>query len=245
MTELRDGSTTTDPKLDRLVHFDPRSRDYPISAVVPEQVVSKTWLIRTYLNQGSEGACVAAAFAHEAAASPMIATGITMDWARQQVYWEAQKIDRWAGGSYPGAVPQYEGTAVIAGAKVMQRLGFYDSYRWAFTIDDVLRAIGHEGPVVFGVHWREGMFDPRPSGLLDCTGRVAGGHAILGRGVTLQSRLKGESTKLGPVVRLQNSWGKDWGHDGSAFIRMADLEVLLKDQGECCCPVGRHVINVA
>lgn len=568
MPELRDGSTTQDPKLDRLVHFDPRSRDYPISAVVPEAIVSKTWTIRTWLNQGSEGACVSAAFAHEAAASPMIVPGITMDWARQQVYWEAQKIDRWAGGcvdadttclsrrgwlgpddltegdeilafdiktettkwatvervhdypmapyriwsnrgfacgvtdnhrwairtrptgsmwrrhyhmkrtdawtgaeefpraapssalpteavfdddlvelvawviceghyrkpgkrmkpplpiclyqkthlervaalmtrfgvtapsidrrggcrswwisgplagqlrdiapdrvprqdwlealtldqlqlflnvceladgsttaaagnrqgrstftqktgpildawltacalagqpvsrkasgggsggdceewcrrrssgnvsvrklrpgrvlargrvwcpqtavgtfiarrqgsvfitgnSYPGAVPQYEGTAVIAGAKVMQRLGFYDSYRWAFTIDDVLRAIGHEGPVVFGVHWREGMFDPRPSGLLDCTGSVAGGHAILGRGITLQSRLKGESTKLGPVVRFHNSWGKDWGRDGSAFIRVADLEVLLKDQGECCCPVGRHTINVA
>lgn len=236
--KLRGGCETRDPRLDRLPQFDERSRGFPIAAAVPKTLRGRTWPCSAYLDQGSEGACVGFAWAHELVAWPRV---FRQDAASARWwYHEAQKIDEWEGGSYPGASPAYEGTSVLAGAKVVQSQGHMAEYRWAFSIDEVLRAISHEGPVVFGIPWRDSMFDTRPDGLLDCSGDLeAGGHAILGRGLLLKPRLAGVAE---PVVRLRNSWGRGWGVDGDAFIRVSDLEDLLRGWGECCVPLDRRLL---
>jgi hypothetical protein len=93
--------------------------------------------------------------------------------------------------------------------------------------------------VVFGTDWLDSMFHPRPSGLLevDFDSRIAGGHAYLARGLLLKPAI-GEP-KLGPVLRFRNSWGRDWGRNGDFFIRVEDVEALLNQGGEACCPLGR------
>jgi hypothetical protein len=241
MPELRDGSVTNDARLDRLQDFDPRSREYPVGAVLPStDLKSKTWFIRPRLDQGQQGACVSFAWTHDLVGSPVpVKFDDANQYARDQ-YWEMQKIDPWAGGSYPGASPQYEGTAVLAGAKITQRNGYIEEYRWGFGIDDVLATIANFGPVVLASSWLRSMFEPRPSGLLevDFSSPSDGGHAYPGRGVSLKPRLKGES-KLGPVVRVRNSWGPDWGVQGDCFIKVEDLERLLREGGEACVPIGR------
>jgi hypothetical protein len=248
---LRDGSTTEDVRLDRLVEFDQRSRAFPIAAVVPKVLRSRTWPCATWLDQGQEGACVSFAWHHEAAAVPALARGLTDGTARDR-YFETQRRDEWEGGAYPGASPRYDGTSVLAGAKVMQELGFFREYRWAFSVDDVLRAIAHEGPVVLGLTWLDSMYDPDADGLLRTDGREVGGHAICARGVVLPRSgvvtvalpRSGRRVRVRsdvPVVRLRNSWGADWGWEGEALIRADDLEGLLERWGECCVPVGRAV----
>lgn len=235
---LRDGSATEHPRLDRLVQFDERSRRFPITAVVPTDVRSKTWVCQPRLDQGDEGACVGFGITHELAASPVPVRGLDAAFAREAIYWAAQKIDPWAGGAYPGASPQYEGTSVLAGMQAAQSLGYFAEYRWAFGIDDVLRAVSHAGPVVMGTVWREGMFEPRPSGLLTVEDSVAGGHCWLLRGLILKPRLRGERLTE-PVVRCRNSWGAGWGAAGDFFLRVSDLEALLADDGEAAVPMGR------
>ena len=235
--------------LDRLQHFDPRSRAFGISTAVPQTIESRSWPSSLWLDQGEEGACVSFAWNGEAGATPVAIKGIT-DKLAQARYFDIQRADEWPGGAYPGADPYYEGTSVLAGAKVMHGLGYFKQYRWAFGIEEALRAISHEGPVVCGVSWLDSMFDPRSDATLDVSGSVAGGHAILARGVVLprsgvavvttaisKKRLRIKSTE--PVVRLRNSWSAKWGVDGEAFIRASDLERLLLDGGECCVPVGR------
>lgn len=75
--QLRDGSTVEDPRLDRLVQFDERSRGYGIVPLLEAQDKTQprsyTWGcdIRT-LDQGREGACVGFAWAGEAAARPVV-----------------------------------------------------------------------------------------------------------------------------------------------------------------------------
>lgn len=229
--KLRGGFTTEDPRLDRLPEQDPRSRRFPVSAIVPEALRSRTWPIRgLWLDQGREGACVGYAWHHEAAASPVPVRTVTNEDAFAR-YRRMQEVDEWPGSDYSG-------TSVLAGAKVMQGDGFFSEYRWAFSVDDLLRAVAHEGPAVIGIPWLNSMYSTRPSGLLDCSGTLVGGHAILVRGVTLKARLKGE-TRLGPVVRLRNSWGEDWGKGGDAYLRVEDLEKLLAQGGDACVPVGR------
>jgi hypothetical protein len=236
--KLRDGTSTRDSRLDRLVEFDPLSRRYPIRTIVRDfPVRGRTWRLPTKLDQGREGACVGFGWAHELAAYPIPLPVTTAD--AMDIYWDAQRGDPWPGGSYAGATPQYEGTSVLAGAQAVQARGVMPEYRWAFTIDDIMKTLAGFGPIVFGTVWKDSMFHPRPSGLLDTDGQVEGGHCWIGRGLVLKPRLRGEGRGVGPLLRATNSWGRDWGVDGDFYIRIDELETLLQDDGESCVPVLR------
>lgn len=228
---LKDGTITKDPRLDRLVEFDERSREYPIRALVGEKPLrSNGYPLTKWFNQKNEGACVGFSFAHEIAAEPEAAAWADEEFARR-LYWKAQQIDPWPGGAYAGADPFYEGTSVISAAKHLKNATLYKEYRWAFSLNDVLLALGYEGPGVLGCNWREGMMTPDADGFIKPTGEVVGGHAILIRGVDVTRK----------IVRLTNSWGKTWGKSGDCFMTFADLEFVLKDSGEFCIPIGRAV----
>lgn len=217
--------------LDRRPEFDERSRNYPIRALVPSSLKrGRSWPITPRLDQGNEGACVGFAWTHELAGLPAIYKGVTNDFA-YSLYREAQRRDAWPG-------EDYEGTSIIAGARSVKAWGFMREYRWAFGIDDLMLALAHTGPAVLGTYWLNSMWNPRPSGLLEVSGGKVGGHAYLARGVLLKPRLPGEKN-LGPVIRCVNSWGSDWGKQGEFYIRVEDLERLLRDDGEACVPVSR------
>lgn len=226
---LKDGTTTEDPRLDRLVEFDERSREYPIRTLVAGKAPrSYTWSLPVYLDQGQEGACVGFSWSHELAARPAPVAGITNETARQ-TYFQAQNLDSWPGGAYPGASPFYEGTSVLAGAKAVMAQGKIKEYRWAFTTENALLAIGHQGPGILGCWWYEGMSNPDEKGFIRPTGRRLGGHAIVVRGVSVKNK----------TVRLSNSWGTNWGVGGDCFMTWDDFDKILKDDGEFCIPVTR------
>ena len=227
---LRGGYETLDPRLDRIPQFDERSRQFSIRAVLtPEQQRkprSYTWRLETHLNQLREGACVGFSWAHELAARPAIRP-VSYELARS-IYKQAQFIDEWPG-------EEYEGTSVLAGAKVVKLQGHIAEYRWAFGIDDLIAAVGYKGPAVLGIPWYEGMLDPDERGFIRPTGRVAGGHAIL----TNQVQVREE------FFFLPNSWG-EWGIPqrpgdvrSGARVSFSDLDRLLHEWGEACIPVLR------
>lgn len=231
MVMLKDSSEVSDARLARLIHFDERSRNFPIrEAIEGETPRSYTWRCDAHLNQGREGACVGFAMTHELLARPSVVPGVDAKFAREQVYWEAQKIDPWNGGAYPGASPFYEGTSVLAGMKILKKLGYITEYRWAFGLNDLVLAVGHQGPAVLGVPWYEGMFGVLPCGHVHVTGKVAGGHAILCKGVNVKNQ----------TFTLHNSWGPDWGNQGDALISWNEMGRLLQEQGEAVIPTIRH-----
>ncbi len=219
--QLRGGATTTDRRLDRLPHRDARNADYPIRTLVDGKAPrSYTWSCTAYLDQGSEGACVGHAWAHEVAARPAVRpVDSTLAFG---IYRRAQQLDPWPG-------EDYSGTSVLAGAKATVERGFIREYRWAFSWDDFVLALGYAGPVVLGINWYTGMFDTDDRGFIAPTGRVAGGHAILATGVSVRNQ----------TVRLHNSWGREWGVRGDALIAWPDLERLLNEDGEACVPMVR------
>jgi len=226
--QLCDGSEVDDPRLGRVPEFDDRSRAYPIRmAIERRRLRSYTWRCDPRLDQGREGACVGFAWAHELAARPVEQSA---DAAKaRHIYHEAQKVDEWPGGSYPGAKPRYEGTSVLAGAKIVQRLGYVPEYRWAFGMQDLSLAVGWVGPAVIGVNWYEGMFAPGPDGFIRVSGQRSGGHAVAVIGVNVR-RL---------TFTIHNSWGPSWGRSGRAFISWADMDRLLREKGDACIPVKR------
>lgn len=210
----------------RIPSFDERSRAFNVRAILDRtQPRSYTWGCGVNLDQGREGACVGFAWSQEAAAKPKVIP--VSNATARQLYHDAQKVDEWPGENY-------EGTSVLAGAKTVQRYGWVTEYRWAFNLTDALTAISRTGPVVLGVNWYDAMFDTDRDGLVHVAGSVAGGHAILARGVNVKAR----------TVLLHNSWGTDWGGTrwgpGTALITWDDLERLLSEDGEVCVPVTRQ-----
>jgi hypothetical protein len=237
--KLRDGTTPLDPRLDRLEEFDHRSLYYPVRTQFPIIVKSggvtsypspksKTWWAPIHLDQGPDGACVGFACCHDLSARPhMIFKG--RRFAREELYWAAQKIDKFPGGAYPGAEPRAEGSSILAGAKVLKSLGYISAYRWAFDIEDLVGAISWVGPAIVGIPWYSGMFEPK-KGVIEPTGHLAGKHAILVKGVDLRRK----------QFKLHNSFGVGWGRLGDCRISFPHLAELLEQNGEACIPITRN-----
>jgi len=190
------------------------------------------WNPGPVLDQGREGACVGFGWAAELQASPVPVKNVSNATARQ-LYLEAKKVDEWEGENY-------EGTSVLAGAKVVKSKGFIGSYRWCFGVNEVRDSVLTLGPVVIGINWYQNMYRARPSGLVEVGGALVGGHCILLTGYHPRMRIKGEGWwKRYDVFRWRNSWGPSYGNNGTAYIKTGDLADLLGQDGEACVPVQR------
>ena len=221
---------------DWVPQFDEASRKYPIRNRLSarKKREDRLWYVPTILDQGSEGACVGFGWTAEALNAPyrVMLERVRANIPRDNhdfalhVYKEAQKIDEWPGESY-------EGTSVLAGAKVMHQYSLIKEYRWAFDIEDVIDSVVQKGPVVLGVPWYKGMYRA-PGGIVRVSGAKVGGHCIVAVGY------KDASEKMGgePSIILQNSWGYGWGIRGLAEISLPELDQLLA-RGEACVPVVR------
>ena len=167
---------------------------------------------------------------HELAARPSEVLGVTDTFARA-IYHDAQRIDPWPGGSYPGASPVYEGTSVLAGIKIAQSMNWFKEYRWAFGLNDLKLGVGYNGPALIGVNWYEGMFNPDAQGFIHVSGRLVGGHCTLVNKVNIREGYFG----------IHNSWGQGWGKHGTAKISFEDMDKLLRQDGEAAFFVHRTV----
>lgn len=246
---LKNQTTTDDIRLDRVVQFDERSRAHPVlgAASTHPRPRSYTWRItKTHVpDQGAEGACVGFAILNELLARPAEVRfgGIraASRFARERIYWAAQRIDPWPGGAYPGAMPHSEGTSLLAGVKVTQQLGYFRSYRWAFSLQQLVLGLGHNGPSVLGVNWYDSMYHPDANYFIRPRGQLVGGHAILARAVKLvftDHRIRWWKRTWTDVdldksyVTLRNSWGPAYGDKGDCYMSLRDLGALLAQRGE-------------
>jgi hypothetical protein len=237
MPVLKNGVVTQDRRLDRIPQFDERTKDYPIRRLISTEksLRSYTHKVNVWFDQGQEGACVEYGISHELVANPVRvnATHVSDMLGQHKIYWAAQRNDPWEGGAYPGADPFYEGTSVLSGMQVATELGYYSNYLWAQNENEVALAIGYKGPVVIGVNWYEGMYEPDSDGFLNVTGAQVGGHCTLLYGVSIS----------GDYYKLWNSWGQSWGNNGTAKIRRTDVVRLLSEDGEFCLPTRTPLVD--
>lgn len=211
--------------LGRLYAPDRRDHGFLMAAVLPVATVThRAWYQNGWWgDQGATPQCVGYAWAHWLEDGPVTQGGSAPILAPSVIYHEAQLVDEWPGEAY-------DGTSGRAGAKVLQARRFIDSYLWAFDAETVVNAILSTGPVVVGTNWYEGMFAANAAGKLTISGVIAGGHEYV---------LNGASRASG-LVRIKNSWGRAWGRNGNAWLSFADLDRLLKEDGEACLAVEQH-----
>lgn len=72
-----------------------------------------------YYNQGQEGRCPEFSLLRVLTLLNRKRYDITSRWH----YWQMQREDEWAGGSYPGASPEYEGSSVRAALEIARKYG--------------------------------------------------------------------------------------------------------------------------
>lgn len=209
--------------LGRLPALDSRDASFPMRAALKTVTTPRTY---RYWNkgpwqgdQGGTSQCVAYASAHWLHAGPVVHRSPTptvtpyMDLG--EFYGECQRNDEWAGENY-------QGTSVRASGKVLTQRGLVTAYYWGFTLTDVVDTVLNKGPVILGTDWWTGMFTPDADGIVQGTGIVEGGHAYLLYGVNTISR----------TATCRNSWGLDYGLNGTFRMSFDLLEELILSNGE-------------
>lgn len=261
MSTLRDGSTTTDRRLDRIPYLPDSNRAFTVQRLLEEtsglREAVKVRRSRGYspgpgLDQGNEGQCVLYACTHRRNSTPRQLRPSHTDRATiSGWYHDVQHLDYWDGcskGARCTVQPSrtaYEGTSVHAAMDYGRKNGWWKSYWWVGAgsgdvMGDIVHANATVGGIIYGINWMNSMFQPRPSGLLevDLTSGLAGGHAIYSPSVRLKMRLKGEWVGTREVVVIQQSWGEDYGvkdlgrAGGMVYMLLDDLGALMERRGE-------------
>lgn len=173
-------------------------------------------------NQYDTPHCVGYALAHWLEDGPVTHEGPAPIVSPEMIYSEAQKIDEWPG-------EDYDGTSVRAGAKVLQNLGYIESYWFGTSIDELIDMVLYGGPIVVGTNWYDSMFETGRLGHMGISGDLVGGHAYVLNGVNLNTQ----------KFRIKNSWGQEWGWHGFATISISDMSRLLREDGEAMLAVER------
>lgn len=199
---------------------DDRDNKYLIKSILPKKATTRKfryWNQNSFWgNQLNTAQCVGFSFCHFITDGPITQEFIYSIWP-QKIYMEAQKLDPWS------AVP-HDGTTVRAGAQYLQKLGYIGAYRWAWDLETMVAAVLEFGPVVVGTMWYDGMFYPDADGFIQPTGPEAGGHAYLVNGVNVEQK----------KIRIKNSWGREWGVNGNAWITFDDFQKLIDNYAEIC-----------
>lgn len=120
-------------------------------------------------------------------------------------YWQDQREDEWAGGSYPGASPQYEGTSVRAALEGLRKYGAIVSRRGGAPIDpDEAGGLVRAGEGIAVYRWCPSWAEVR--------------------------QVTGTPDHL-PGVEFLNSWGRDgYPHYTLMLDELGDR--LLREDGE-------------
>lgn len=184
------------------------------------QLVSKYWYCDGWIgNQGNSPECTAYAWLAYLHDGPVIQE----NYFQKPLYNTTELYNKFRENDGITS-SNYRGSTVRGGAKVLKKLGFVQEYRWAKTIEDIVKCLLVFGPIIVGTKWYSKMSSPDDRGIIKFDGNYSGGHAFLLNGIDLHKGL----------IRIKNSWGKSWGIAGHAFISIDDFGKLLSDQGEAC-----------
>jgi hypothetical protein len=204
-----------------IIHHDPKNRLFRAltQPTRPARTKNLPWWSRDVYNQIDSDCTANAAvglmrtYPFYKATSAWFADYDTAE-ERVALYREAQKHDPWDGEGY-------DGTSTDAPFRVLRQRGLITGWQWLFGEGEVREWLMKYGPVSVGTNWYDGMFYPDADGRLAISGEVAGGHAY---------RVVYWSPQYG--YRIVNSWGREWGQFGRAWVPTEVMARLLSELGE-------------
>lgn len=220
----------TDPRLGRHVLHDSRSRAFAVEAAPLSTLKSVRHQSQIpVLDQGNLGSCTGNASTNVLGTAEFLSTvpvksilstedaGLDEEYA-VSLYSAATKVDPYS-GSYP---PTDTGSNGLSVAKVLQKAGKISGYQHAFSLEATLTALA-KGACMVGTVWRGDMFNPGSDGRIKITGNEEGGHEYKLDELDVENKR----------VWFLNSWTRNWGVQGRAWVSWDDLGTLLADSGDC------------
>ena len=218
MTIHKEKIVSTDPRLNRHIEHDSRSLNYTFDTSNLSVIdVTHERLVPVF-NQGQVGSCTGNAGNGVLNTSPFLPNKVfTPDEAGAlNIYNLEEKMD--GGIGYP---PEDNGSSGLTCAKVLFANGVISSYQHTFTLNDALKALSLY-PIITGTNWTQDMFNPDPDGRVHPTGAVAGGHEYEGFKVDVENGR----------IWFWNSWGAQWGLNGTFYMTWLDYATLLAQNGD-------------
>ena len=218
-----------DKRLNRHIHHDPRSKDYP-APLAPNvsDVMHEAWYMP--LNQGNVGCCTADALCGALNCNPDYSGTPSTQENAIALYTKETENE---GQPYPTYDPGGSGLAVC---KAAVQLGWITAYGHTFSLEDSLKALVLR-PAIYGVSWYSSFDYPDSGGVVSIASSafVRGGHEVCAQGISTENRL----------VWFWNSWGSTYGIGGRFAMSFDTLEQLLADQGDCTVPIVGSTGNVS
>ncbi len=211
---------TSDKRLGRHIEHDDRSFNYKFSAtgIKITDVEHKRFI--PILNQGQVGACTGFAGIGDINTNPFIKNDNSYytadDSGALKLYSDAEKID--GGIGYP---PEDVGSSGLSIAKALKKQGLISSYQHTFNFNDALKALT-KYPIITGIRWYSGMFATDSDGRVRISGKIVGGHEIEAFKIDIENAR----------VWFYNSWGSQWGINGTFYLTWGDYLRLLEDRGD-------------
>ena len=219
-------------RLGRHVEHDSRSLEHAVEHVVdellpPQSVEWRRW--SPILNQGGIGSCTGNAMTGWLGCEPHVRNaqdgGAFTEEVALQLYELATRLD-----SIPGQYPPTDtGSSGLAVAKAAKQLGYIHGYGHALSVPGLLHAL-QVAPVIVGAPWFAGFDTPDSNGVVQPSGQIRGGHEFLVRGY------EHGPTEHDSWLLADNSWGTQWGVDGSFRFSVSTWRVLAANQGDITIP---------
>lgn len=221
----------TDPRLGRHIEHDSASRNFPSPYTASGPLKAVDWDDDAPItDQGKVGACTGFTALdvmnnHVFTGNRIHATGsdaLLPNDKGYDFYHQATLRDGISGNTYPGVDEGSSGLGAVKGLKFEK---FITGYTHGFSMTDFLVALQHQ-PVMVGITWTRGMFDPDRNGLIRPTGPDEGGHELGAFGYDPATTL----------IKFRNHWTEQWGVKGRCYMLAADFAKLLASQGDVTIP---------
>lgn len=218
-------------RLGRHIEHDPLSRMFSAHDKVDLSIESVLWTPGNVLDQGELGSCTGNAMG--GAIACMTGKPITENECIE-LYKLATHHDR-IPGEYP---PDDTGSSGLAVCKAAKEMGYINAYHHAFSMRAALKAL-QTGPVITGFGWYDSFDEPDNTGYIEIKegAVIRGGHEVFAYGLHIETTSESHIDEDLSMVLMQNSWGKDYGQDGSFQMSVATWRRLMKEYGDVTVPV--------
>lgn len=188
---------------------------FPFTSTTKKVTIFRNFALGPVYDQGDKPICVDCALRGLLAAEPVKQS----PFKEMEIYNGARKLDKTSSS--------IEGSKLDFAVDFLKEQGFIKEDFWTNKTDQVIDYLNKISPVVFSLPWYEKMNHPEKDGNLITKGPLIGFHAVLG------FRYDGLKNK----IYIRNSWGKNWGVEGNAYLTLDNLEKLMIKGGIACALV--------
>lgn len=170
------------------------------------------------INQGSEGTCVGHAATNVLLAGPSPHRTYPDFQTEELAHQFARKLYLEGSGDTTYQLGMFPRDACA----VLLEWHLIESYWKVMQIEDITTALLTFGPVIMTVPWYSSMYSPVGGYIrVNLSSTHVGYHEIALTGIDMAP-----DNGVPPFVRMQNSWGPEWGTNGTSKITVENLRLL-------------------